>query len=197
MKTFARSALMRHGFIEHRNTWFEVAHLLTDRKQQVRGLCSHSPITAHSCDPDQDLHWQNFSWWSASSECWTRSIINSNCDGDSNNRSYLTDRSPPLSSPVLQEMSKTIFFTAVTHFTDWNTCSNIWKAYKELNSWHSIFSIRLSQINLVSYLISSQKHAVVISSCSCISLSSWRRLLLVRDTEASAVVAPSSDWALE
>jgi len=161
MKMFARSALMRHRFTEHRNTWFKVAHPLTNRKQQVRGRCSHSPITAHSCDPNQDLHWQNFSWWFASNECWTRSIINSNCDSDSNNHSYLTDCSPPLSSTVLQEMSKTIFFTAVTHFTAWNTYSNTWKAFKELNSWHSIFCIRLSQINLVSYLISSHRNTLL------------------------------------
>lgn len=122
-----------------------VAHLLADRKQQVKGLCHHSPIIANSRDPKhKDLHWQNFSWRFASNECWTQSIINGNCDSSSDNHSYLIDCSLPLSLPVLQEMSKTILFTAVAHVAAWNTYSNSWRAFKELNSQHSIFSIRLS-----------------------------------------------------
>lgn len=79
-----------------------VAHPLSARKQQVMGPCGHPSITADSCDPKhKDWHWQNFSWWFASNECWTHSIRNGNCDGASDNHSHPIDCSPPLSSPVL------------------------------------------------------------------------------------------------
>lgn len=100
---------------------------LTDRKQQVKGLCSHPSITANSCDPKhKDLHWQNFSWWFASHDCWTHSIINSNCDSASDNHSDLIDCAPPLSSGNV----KTNVLYSLLQFSK--------------NSQHSIFSIRLS-----------------------------------------------------